>query len=73
MGCAGAIRLLVNESDMGVFARMIIGLAGKAADTKAISIASYLKTYRTASSLRVKTGAWTPDRAHQGGVRSCMP
>ena len=44
-------------SDMGVFARIMEGLAAKAPDNKTISIdATYLKAHRTASSLRVKGG-----------------
>jgi len=38
---------------MGVFAQILMGLAEQAPDNKTISInAAYLKTYRTASSLR---------------------
>ncbi len=44
-------------SDMGVFARIMTGLAAEAPDNKTISIdATYLKAHRTASSLRVKKG-----------------
>lgn len=44
-------------SRMGVFIRIMNGLATKAADEKTIMIdATYLKTHRTASSLRVKLG-----------------
>jgi transposase len=44
-------------SDMGVFARIMEGLAAKAPDNKTISIdATYLKAHRTASSLGVKKG-----------------
>jgi transposase len=44
-------------SDMGVFARIMTGLAAEAPDNKAISIdATYLKAHRTASSLRLKKG-----------------
>ncbi|BAQ70191.1 transposase [Rhodovulum sulfidophilum] len=54
-------------SDMGVFARIMTGLAAEAPDNKTISIdATYLKAHRTASSLRSKRGAWTPDRPHEG-------
>ena len=53
-------------SDMGVFARIMEGLAAKAPDNKTISIdATYLKAHRTASSLGVKKGAWTSDWPHQ--------
>ena len=53
-------------SDMGVFARIMEGLAAKAPDNKTISIdATYLKVHRTTSSLRVKKGAWTSDWPYQ--------
>lgn len=43
-------------SDMGVFARIMTGLAAEAPDNKTISIdATYLKAHRTASSLGAKT------------------
>ena len=49
-------------SDMGVFARIMTGLAAEAPDHKTISIdATYLKAHRTASHLRLKKGAWTSD------------
>ena len=42
---------------MGVFARIMEGLAEDAADHKTIMIdATYLKAHRTASSLRLKKG-----------------
>ena len=42
-------------SDMGVFARIMMGLAEQAPDNKAISIdATYLKAHRTASRLGLK-------------------
>ena len=42
-------------SDMGVFARIMVGLAAEDPDNKTISIdATYLKAHRTASSLWVK-------------------
>ena len=45
-------------SDMGVFARIMTGLAAEAPDHKTISIdATYLKAHRTASSLRLKKGS----------------
>ena len=54
-------------SDMGIFAQILMGLAEQASDNKTISIdATYLKAHRTASSLRLKKGGWTPDRADQG-------
>ena len=44
-------------SDMGVFARIMTGLAAEAPDNKTISIdATYFKAHRTASSLRLKKG-----------------
>ena len=53
-------------SDMGVFARIMVALAAEAPDNTTISIdATYLTAHRTASSLRVKKGAWTSDRADQ--------
>ena len=42
---------------MGVFARMMEGLAAERADPKPVMTdASYLKAHRTASSLRLKKG-----------------
>ena len=44
-------------SDMGVFARMMEGLAAKSAEPTTVMIdATYLKAHRTASSLRAKKG-----------------
>ena len=44
-------------SDMGVFARIMAGLAAEGTETKTIMIdATYLNAHRTASSLRVKKG-----------------
>jgi len=44
-------------SDMGVFARIMTGLAAEAPDNKTISIdATYLKAHRTASGLGLKKG-----------------
>ncbi len=44
-------------SDMGVFARIMTGLAAAAPDNEIISIdATYLKAHRTASSLGLKKG-----------------
>jgi transposase len=49
---------LKRWSDMGVFARIMMGLAAEAPDNKTISIdATYLKAHRTASSLGSKRGA----------------
>ena len=43
--------------DMGVFARMMEGLASKGTEQKTVMIdATYLKAHRTASSLAVKKG-----------------
>ena len=44
-------------SDMGVFARIMVGLASEGTDRKTVMIdATYLKGHRTASSLRLKKG-----------------
>jgi transposase len=44
-------------SDMGVFARIMEGLAAEGTERKTIMIdATYLKAHRTASSLRLKKG-----------------
>lgn len=44
-------------SDMGVFARIMTGLAGEEPDNQTISIdATYLKAYRTVLSLWLKKG-----------------
>ena len=52
---------------MGVFARIMTGLAAEAPDNKTISIdATYLKARRTASSLGLKKGGRTSDRADKG-------
>ena len=54
---------------MGVFARIMEGLASEAAERKTIMIdATYLKAHRTASSLRAKKGARTGHRAHERGA-----
>lgn len=51
--------------DMGVFARMMEGLASEGAEEKVVMIdATYLKAHRTASSLRAKKGGPTTS----GGV-----
>jgi transposase len=43
--------------DMGVFARMMEGLAAEGSEEKVVMIdATYLKAHRTASSLRAKKG-----------------
>ena len=57
----GPAKTLYNRwkrwGDMGVFARMMEGLAAASPEPKTIMIdATYLKTHRTASSLRVKKG-----------------
>ena len=52
--------------EMGVFVRMMEGLAAADAEPKTVMIdATYLKAHRTASSLRVKKGSWAADRPHQ--------
>jgi hypothetical protein len=52
---------------MGVFVRIMMGLTDQAPDNETISIdATYLKAHRTASSLRLKKGAWASDRPNQG-------
>ncbi len=44
-------------NDMGVFARIMTGLANEIPDSKTISIdATFLKSHRTASSLGLKYG-----------------
>lgn len=46
--------------DMGVFARMMEGLASEGTEQKTVMIdATYLKAHRTASSLRAKKGGLT--------------
>ena len=57
----GPHRTLYNRwkrwSDMGVFARIMFGLAAEAPDNKTIPIdATYLKAHRTASNLWTKKG-----------------
>lgn len=57
--------------DMGVFARMMEGLASEGTERKTVMIdGTYLKAHRTASSLRAKKGARrparAPDWAHEG-------
>ncbi len=57
----GPAKTLYNRwkrwSAMGVFARMMMGLASEAADCTTIMIdATHLKAHRTASSLRLKKG-----------------
>ncbi len=45
-------------SEKGVFARILMGLAAKNPEEKTAMIdATYLKTHRTATSLRVKKGS----------------
>ena len=67
----GPAKTLYNRwkrwSDMGVFARMMEGLAAADPEPKTIMIdATYLKAHRTATSLRLKKGARPTDRANQG-------
>jgi transposase len=61
----------VRWSRMGVFARIMEGLASGGGEEKVVMIgATYLKAHRTASSLRVKKGARrqarASDRTHEG-------
>ena len=52
---------------MGVFARIMTGLAAEPPDNKTISIdATYLKADRTVSNLGLKRGARTSGRPDQG-------
>ena len=60
----GPAKTLYNRwkrwGDMGVFARMMEGLASEGTEQKTIMIdATYLKAHRTASSLRAKKGGPT--------------
>ncbi len=60
----GPLKTLYNRwkrwGDMGVFAKMMEGLASKGTEQKTIMIdATYLKAHRTASSLRAKKGGLT--------------
>ena len=51
---------------MGVFVRIMIGLAEQAsANTTILIDATYLKAHRTASSLGLEKGAWASDRTDQ--------
>ena len=52
---------------MGVFARIMEGLAAQVAERKTVVIdAAYLKAHRTAAILSVKKGARPRHRAHEG-------
>ena len=67
----GPAKTLYNRwkrwGDMGVFARMMDGLASEAATPKTVMIdATYLKAHRTASSLGLKKGGRSFDRPNQG-------
>jgi transposase len=56
--------------DMGVFARMMEGLASESTEKKTVMIdATYLKAHRTASSLRAKKGGLTTSAAASLGER----
>jgi transposase len=60
----GPAKTLYNRwkrwGDMGVFARIMMGLASEGTDEKTVMIdATYLKAHRTASSLRAKKGGLT--------------
>ncbi len=49
-------------SEKGIFARMLLELADQAGGTDTLMIdATHLKTHRTATSMRLKKGAWLPD------------
>ena len=53
-------------SGKGIFARMMAGLAAEHGEEKTVMIdATYLKAHRTATSMAIKKGAWSPDRANQ--------
>ena len=53
---------------MGVFARIMMGLASEGTDDKTVMIdATYLKAHRTASSLRAKKGGPTTSAAASSG------
>jgi hypothetical protein len=53
---------------MGVFARMMEGLASKGSEQKPIMIdATYLKAHHTASSLRTKKGGLTTSAGVSSG------
>ena len=56
--------------DMGVFARMMEGLASEGTEHKTIMIdATYLKAHRTASSLRAKKGGPMTSAGASSGAR----
>ena len=56
---------------MGVFARIMEGLAAEGTDRKTIMIgATYLKAHRTASSLRLKGGRGGPIGRTKGGMNT---
>ena len=55
---------------MGVFARIMEGLAAEAAERKTVMIdATYLKAHRTASSLRAKKGDPATSADARSGAR----
>jgi transposase len=67
----GPAKTLYNRwkrwGDMGVFARMMEGLASEAAVPTVVMIdATYLKAHRTASSLGVRKGGRSSDWPNQG-------
>ena len=60
-------------SGMGVFARMMAGLAAEADAPKTVMIdATYLKAHRTASSLRSKKGGSGRKKAASSGARRAV-
>jgi len=67
----GPHKTLYNQwarwSQMGVFASILTELAAQGDATGTLMIdATHLKTHRTASSMGLKKGAWSPDWPHQG-------
>ena len=71
----GPAKILYNRwkrwSHIGVFARIMAGLAAEDTEHKTIMIdATYLKADRTASSLRLKRGGWQADPVPARVLRS---
>ncbi|AQU89290.1 IS5 family transposase (plasmid) [Komagataeibacter nataicola] len=55
----------MRMGDMGIFMLLMDGLSAAKAEPQTIMIVStYLKSHRTASSLRLKKGSRPPDRTH---------
>jgi hypothetical protein len=60
--------------ERGIFARMMVGLAADHGERKTVMIdATYLKAHRTATSMGVKKGAWTPDPLPGRALHSNVP